>query len=118
MILGHLIADYPLQGWLAQAKQKLYWERFGPRYEYDYIPALLGHSVMWGIIVFLPILYFWGDYLKWFQYLNLITLIGFHFVIDDLKANRGKLNLWQDQLLHLAQICFCYLCCFPIIPAE
>ena len=22
MILGHLIADYPLQGWLAQAKAK------------------------------------------------------------------------------------------------
>ena len=26
MILGHLIADFPLQGWLAQAKAKSYWE--------------------------------------------------------------------------------------------
>ena len=26
MILGHLLADYPLQGWLAQSKSKAYWE--------------------------------------------------------------------------------------------
>ena len=26
MILGHLIADYLLQGWLAKAKAKSYWE--------------------------------------------------------------------------------------------
>lgn len=25
MILCHLIADFPLQGWLAQAKTKAYW---------------------------------------------------------------------------------------------
>jgi hypothetical protein len=27
-----------------------------------------------------------------------------HAIVDDLKANRNKLNLIQDQLLHLAQI--------------
>lgn len=118
MILGHLIADYPLQGILAQLKQKSFWSKYGPKYRDDYIPALLGHSVMWGIIVFLPILYFWGDYLHWWQYLNLIQLICFHFVIDDLKANRGKINLIQDQFFHFCQICLAYLGCFTVIPAE
>ena len=26
MVLAHLLADYPLQGWLAQAKARKYWE--------------------------------------------------------------------------------------------
>ena len=118
MILGHLIADYPLQGWLAQAKHREYWQRASSKYKYDYLAALAGHSTMWGIIVFLPVLYFWGDYLHWYQYLNLVQLICFHFVIDDLKANRGKINLIQDQFFHFCQICLAYLGCFTVIPAE
>ena len=27
-----------------------------------------------------------------------------HAVIDDLKANRRKLNLWEDQIIHIIQI--------------
>jgi hypothetical protein len=27
-----------------------------------------------------------------------------HGIVDDLKANRMKINLWQDQLLHMLQI--------------
>lgn len=37
-----------------------------------------------------------------------------HYFIDDLKTNKCKINLWQDQLSHVAQIgltiCFIVFC--------
>ena len=116
MILGHLIADYCLQGWLAQAKQKSWWKKNAPdeKYKYDWIPALICHSIMWAIIVYLPVIYFWGDTLRWWQYIHLISLAGWHGIIDDLKANKMKINLWQDQLLHLVQIILAYAGSIPI----
>ena len=46
MILGHILADYNLQGWLASAKQRKYWKENAPKkmYQYDYIMALFMHS--------------------------------------------------------------------------
>lgn len=102
MILGHLLADYPLQGWLAQAKSKSYWENADKRNRHDYIPALVCHCVMWGILVFLPITLF-CDSLGLF-WLAMPTNIIIHYVVDDLKANRKAINLWQDQLIHMMQI--------------
>ena len=108
MILGHLIADYPLQGWLAQAKSKLYWAGHPKQNQKDCIAALICHGTMWGIIIFLPIIHFswqiglWWLLLPW----NIIT----HCVIDHLKANLKTINLWQDQLLHLCQIVITWLC--------
>lgn len=107
MILGHLIADYPLQGWLAQAKAKSYWANSKPENQHDYIPALIGHAVMWGIIVCLPLMFDFQKggvaYLDWF-WLAVPVNIAVHAVVDDLKANRHKINLWHDQLFHLGQI--------------
>ena len=47
MIFMHVIADYNLQGWLASAKQKSYWQENAPDklYKYDYIMALIMHSI-------------------------------------------------------------------------
>ena len=102
MILGHLLADYPLQGWLAQAKSKSYWENADKRNKHDYIAALVCHCVMWGILVFLPLTFFCDEFgLFW---LVLPINIAIHYIVDDLKANRKAINLWQDQLIHLAQI--------------
>lgn len=101
MILGHLLADYPLQGWLASAKAKSYWKDTPTKY--DYIPALICHATMWAIIVFLPIIYFGWQTLDWF-WLALPINIVIHCVVDDLKANKKKINLCYDQILHLNQI--------------
>ena len=103
MLLGHLLADYPLQGWLAQAKAKSYWENSPQKNRHDYIAALLGHSVMWGIIVFLPIIWVTQGKLDWWWFLLLGNII-YHYLIDDMKANHKTINLWQDQLYHLSQI--------------
>ena len=105
MLLGHLIADYPLQGWLASAKQKVWWKNnaLDKKYKYDYIAALVCHSLMWSIFVFAPIMYYSWSELDWF-WLALPVNVVLHCVIDDLKANKLKINLIVDQLLHLAQI--------------
>lgn len=101
MILGHLIADYPLQGWLASAKNKSYWKE--TKTPHDWIMALICHSMMWGIIVFLPIMYFSWQELNLF-WIALPINIVIHCVVDDLKANKKLINLCVDQLAHLGQI--------------
>ncbi len=103
MILGHLIADHTLQqGWLWQAKRKDYWADKGDKFRHDYIAALACHCAMWGILVFLPLTFF-SEELGLF-WLALPINIAIHYVVDDLKANRKAINLWQDQLIHLIQI--------------
>lgn len=108
MILGHLIADYPLQGWLAQSKAKSYWQDTPKMYKKDYIPALLCHATMWTIVMMLPIMLFSLDNMNWL-WLSAPINIAIHYVVDDLKANKKKINLWQDQLLHLLQITITWL---------
>jgi hypothetical protein len=103
MLSAHLITDYTLQGWLADGKQKSWWDKaFGgktpDKYRYDYIAALVCHSLYWSIAICLPL---------WNSAIFLWAIVGntiIHAIVDDLKANRMRLNLVQDQLLHLAQI--------------
>lgn len=106
MIFCHVIADYNLQGWLASAKQKSYWEQNAPEklYKYDYIMALIMHSISWTFMVMLPI-----AYIQKFNVdiLFLILFIGntiIHSIVDHMKANEKIINLWQDQFMHMIQI--------------
>lgn len=106
MIFFHVVADYNLQGWLASAKQKSYWEANAPDklYKYDYICALIMHSISWTFMVMLPIAYILGFAVtKMFVIVFLIN-VAFHAIIDDQKANRKSINLWHDQLFHMIQI--------------
>ena len=113
MIFAHITDDYYLQGWLASAKTKNWWEKNAPNklYSKDYIMALFCHSLSWSIMVFLPILiyslYSQID-LNWFYLVLPINLI-IHAVIDDLKANKFKINLIIDQSIHFIQIFITWL---------
>ena len=113
MIFAHITDDYYLQGWLASAKTKNWWEKNAPNklYSKDYIMALFCHSLSWSIIVFLPILIY-SLYnqidLNWFYLVLPINLI-IHAVIDDLKANKFKINLIIDQSIHFMQIFITWL---------
>ena len=112
MLFFHVVADYNLQGWLASAKQKTYWETNAPDelYKHDYICALIMHSISWTFIIMLPIAYHQGfDINKTFAILFIINTI-FHAVIDDQKANRKSINLWHDQLFHIMQIVLTFVC--------
>ena len=55
MIFCHIVDDYYLQGWLASAKQKSWWEQNAPQklYQQDYLMALLVHSFSWTFMVML-----------------------------------------------------------------
>lgn len=103
MLLGHLVADYTLQGWLADGKQKSWWTKIcggetPDKYKYDYIAALVCHSLYWSIFVCFP---FYASS----HFLLAITLnTAVHAFVDDLKANQKRINLIQDQLIHIVQI--------------
>lgn len=112
MLFFHVVADYNLQGWLASAKQKSYWEINAPDelYKRDYICALIIHSISWTFMIMLPIAYYQGfDINKTFTILFIINALS-HAVIDDQKANRKTINLWQDQLFHIMQIVLTFVC--------
>jgi hypothetical protein len=110
MMLGHLFADYTLQGCLANLKQKGWWkeqcEQHGfdlHKYRHDYICGLACHSLYWTLVTFLPLFFFTQiPDMVLFAIVAINTL--FHMWIDDLKANKFKINLVQDQVFHFAQI--------------
>ena len=114
MIFLHIVDDYYLQGWLASAKQKSYWEQNAPDklYKHDYIMALFMHSFSWAfMIMIIPTVYALSITsninsasiaIIIFFVLNLVL----HMITDDKKANRKEINLIQDQLIHLSQILF------------
>lgn len=106
MIFFHVIADYNLQGWLASAKQKSYWESNAPDklYKHDYICALIMHSISWTFMVMLPIAYTQGFAITKVFAIVFMFNVAFHVIVDDQKANRKTINLWHDQLFHMIQI--------------
>lgn len=112
MIFLHIVDDYYLQGLLANLKQKSWWRvlsNYSEKYKYDYIVALAMHSFSWTFCIMLPIMFinqFQMDRALLFVFL-LNAMI--HGVTDDFKANRFKINLIQDQTIHILQIVFTFL---------
>lgn len=116
MIFCHIVDDYYLQGWLASAKQKEWWEKNCPDklYKNDYIMALFMHSFSWSFMMMLPyhiyIILFGGKIYPIILIINIVI----HMYVDNWKANRKKINLIQDQCIHLFQIFITWFCIFFI----
>ena len=111
MLFCHIVDDYYLQGILASMKQKSWWKTHAPDplYKHDYIMALCEHAFSWTFMIFLPtfIAHFFGVQLNEKFIIALFCLNwGIHIIIDDLKANQLKINLIQDQLIHIGQVIF------------
>ena len=106
MIFCHIVDDYYLQGWLASAKQKKYWQDNAPdkMYRYDYIWALLMHSFSWSFMVMLPIAFSLSFDVNVLFGSVFAFNVAIHAFTDDLKANKKKINLLVDQIIHLTQI--------------
>lgn len=112
MIFLHIVDDYYLQGWLASAKQKSWWQQNAPDelYKYDYIMALFMHSFSWAfMIMIIPSVYALTttanvSTVSLAIALVFLTNMSIHMAVDNAKANLKKINLVQDQLLHLVQI--------------
>ena len=111
MVWCHLIDDYCLQSFcLANLKQKKFWRENVSETEYkkDYLMGLFAHSMMWAVSIMIPTMIS-GNFIWWLVPIN----CAIHFVVDDIKANRHKINLIADQLIHFVQIaltfCLCYI---------
>lgn len=109
MIFCHIIDDFVLQGiCLVHLKQKAFWNENCPKelYKHDYIVAIIMHGFSWAFMIQLPFLILL-NFIVDYKFLVLLILNTFiHAFIDHLKANKFKLNLVQDQLLHLLQIVY------------
>ena len=118
MMFFHIVDDFYSQPIiLSNLKQKSWWQKNAPdtKYKDDYLIALLIHAFSWTFMIHIPLIGF-----LWItNALNRINWEGFviiflanlviHFYIDNLKANELKLNLIQDQFIHLVQIVITWL---------
>lgn len=109
MIFCHIVDDYYLQGLLGSLKQKEWWEKNAPRklYGNDYIMALFMHAFSWSFMVMLPVMTYTictGMELSANYAIPYFVNMAIHAVVDDLKANKRKISLIQDQSVHLLQI--------------
>lgn len=115
MIYAHIFDDYILQGMLGKLKQKKWWKDNGYTgiYKYDYIMALLEHAYSWSftihavMITGMIILHMKIEVT--YIIINLFMNLLIHAFVDDLKANKLKLSLIQDQLIHIIQIILTWL---------
>ena len=109
MLFFHIVDDYYLQGFLAQAKQKSWWEKNypQPKYKYDYIMALIEHAFSWTVMIHIPIVVYvivcGIEVPSPFIVLFIVNLF-IHAYTDDKKANLLEINLIQDQFIHIVQI--------------
>ena len=110
MLFCHIVDDYYLQGWLASAKQKKWWEQnaSNPLYKNDYIMALVEHAFSWSFMIHIPIIVYsviCGLQLNILLFITIFTVNWLiHTVTDNAKANLMKINLIQDQWIHIVQI--------------
>lgn len=107
MILAHIVDDFVLQPvCLSKLKQKSWWEQqdgYVSQYQNDYGMALLMHSMSWSIMILLPGMFTVG--IPGTALFGLFVInAGLHYLIDDLKANKKKINLLDDQTFHMLQV--------------
>lgn len=106
MIFCHIVDDYYLQGILVKMNQISWWETNAPdkRYRHDYVVVLFTHAFSWTFLVMLPILIAFSFNPPLWYFFMFIANVAVHGLVDDLKCNSFKLNLIQDQLIHIIQI--------------
>lgn len=114
MIFFHIVDDYYLQGWLASAKQKSYWQENAPdeMYKRDYIWALIMHSFSWAFMIMLPVSYYHQFAIDYKFVIIFAFNVAIHAFTDNAKANWKLINLWQDQLVHMVQIALTFILLF------
>lgn len=109
MILFHIIDDFVLQPIsLSNLKQKKWWEKqegYSDKYKDDYKVALAIHSISWSIMIHVPLVIMFPSLGQLALLISFIVNAVIHYFIDDLKANKLKINLFEDQMVHFCQIC-------------
>lgn len=65
------------------------------------------HALMWSLITYLPLMFVCTDGMFT---LTILMNTFVHARVDDLKANKFRYNLWQDQAIHIIQIFLTLMC--------
>ena len=107
MIFFHILDDWVLQGQLGLMKQKSWWlnhPEYKDMYKYDYLAALITHAFSWTFMIMLPIAYISNWKISVGFIIAFVINMSIHAIVDDLKANRKKINLIVDQAIHIVQI--------------
>lgn len=110
MMFCHIIDDYKMQGILSLMKQKKWWKKNAPDklYRQDYLMALAEHAFSWTCSIHIPVfIYCLATHTHKSAIVYVVVFMFdwcLHAVIDNAKANQSKINLIQDQLLHIIQI--------------
>lgn len=107
MIFCHIVDDYYLQGILASMKQKGWWQKqesYCDKYKHDYKVALLMHAFSWAFMIMLPLLIAYSFKFHWLVSIIFGVNVLVHAIVDNLKANKKKINLVIDQTIHIVQI--------------
>ena len=109
MILLHIIDDFVLQPIsLSNLKQKKWWKKqegYSDKYKDDYKVALAIHSISWSIMIHIPLVIMFPSLGQFALFISFMVNAVIHYYIDDLKANKLKINLFEDQMVHFWQIC-------------
>ena len=124
MVFCHIADDYYFQGILANMKQRSWWEKNYPAdlYKNDWLAALITHGFSWSFMIQLPIMVIlihkgMTDTKTAMQFLLFFSAnTAVHCVVDNIKANRKRINLIQDQLIHLIQILLTW--CFWVLAMK
>lgn len=110
MLFMHGIADFNLQGCLADLKQKSWWKNFFIlddnklyRTRFDYMAALAIHSFTWSVCIMIPLVVCFELTPGMFVWLTFINTVV-HAIVDNAKCNKYNLNLIEDQLVHVIQM--------------
>lgn len=108
MIFMHIFDDFCMQpmGFLANGKQREWWEKNAPdeKYRFDYLVVMFCHCFSWAFMMMLPLFIYVLLFGGTFYPLLFVGNIIIHFIVDDMKANKKKINLIQDQIIHMIQI--------------
>lgn len=71
-------------------------------YKNDYYAALTMHALSWSIMIHLPVMFMTGIP-SIALCISVFVNYFIHMVVDDLKANKKKINLSVGQGIHLLQ---------------
>ena len=109
-LLLHCLDDFVFQAaFLNRGKQKNWWREqigYSDLYKNDYLVCLIVHGLEWSLITFLPILIL--EESTWFLWGMIAANTVIHAYVDDLKANKERINLVTDQVIHISQILLTY----------
>ena len=104
-VFFHIWDDFGRQGILASMKQKSWWH--SDEYKNDWIPALIAHSFSWATMISIPSFvysYTVNKSISFYLISLFIVQAIIHFIVDNEKCNKHRINLCIDQSIHLVQI--------------